>query len=505
MDSFKVYLPSNACPNIFPQNTATDYRTHFEKGIDLDGQWEVGVESICYSSHINDDKEKAQLQLFIKWKESVPTNNLYPFSFITTEKNEWRGFEGISPKRFEKDATQIESVISTLNDMNLQMMTPQKFELSGNIFVFDLSEDGYVRYFTSDYNFTLQLTNRLAQLLGFGYQTVLNVYTTYTAKQKPSTSKVPLSESDYLLRYMDTTCQKRDQRISLKASGQSVDGKEESFLTLWKQLVTSKTGVQAEFKSGKLILHNFRKDIGITFSYQFSRTFSMREPFFGKGSRWASKASALNSDCTAEDWYIDVYNTKLDMSSITKHEEIDLNLYPWRCKSMRQLFYILNSQVQNLLKDKLKEHYDEKKHHFQLSLQASDHAKLELGPWLEWCHFSKKLSFLLGFPNIAIKDVETLGRREVDSLDNHSRQLHLLSNVIKPTAYGRQQRQILCDFLHERSTLPIVEKRFNPISYHPVSRNQIDMIHMQITDDDYNPICIQNSSTIVTLYFRKMK
>ena len=79
---------------------------------------------------------------------------------------------------------------------------------------------------------------------------------------------------------------------------------------------------------------------------------------------------------------------------------------------------------------------------------------------------SVKTIFCLELSKFVIKGAETLGQREVDSLDNHSRQLHLLSNVIKPTAYGKQQRQILCDFLHERNTLPIVEKRFNPISYH---------------------------------------
>ena len=95
--------------------------------------------------------------------------------------------------------------------------------------------------------------------------------------------------------------------------------------------------------------------------------------------------------------------------------------------------------------------------------------------------------------------------REVDSLANHSRQLHVLSNVSKPTAYGNHQRQILSEFLHKQQTLPMIEKRFNPIRYHPVARNNIDMIHVQVTDDDYRPISIQNAATIVTLYFRQIK
>ena len=51
MDAFKVYLPSNACPTLFPDNTATNYRTRFDKPIALDGAWEVGVGSTVFPNH----------------------------------------------------------------------------------------------------------------------------------------------------------------------------------------------------------------------------------------------------------------------------------------------------------------------------------------------------------------------------------------------------------------------------------------------------------------------
>ena len=40
-------------------------------------------------------------------------------------------------------------------------------------------------------------------------------------------------------------------------------------------------------------------------------------------------------------------------------------------------------------KSSWKDHYDEKKHLFQITLQPNDYGKLEFGPWLSWCHFSK--------------------------------------------------------------------------------------------------------------------
>ena len=50
---------------------------------------------------------------------------------------------------------------------------------------------------------------------------------------------------------------------------------------------------------------------------------------------------------------------------------------------------------------------------------------------------------------------------------------------------------------------PITEKRFDPISYEPVARSDIDMLHLQLADDSYKPISIQDATTIVTLYFHK--
>ena len=77
MDAFKVYLPSNACPVLFPDNTATDYRTRFDKAIDLSGSWEVGVGSIAYSSRINDEKERAQVQFNVTAPKEVTINSLH--------------------------------------------------------------------------------------------------------------------------------------------------------------------------------------------------------------------------------------------------------------------------------------------------------------------------------------------------------------------------------------------------------------------------------------------
>ena len=105
MKSFKVYLPSNACQAAFPRNKPTDYSTRFDNPIVLDGNWEVGVERIAYSSHINDEEEHADIRFKTTADKFIPVNDLYPYKFKISKKGEWLGFEGIVPSEFEKDAT----------------------------------------------------------------------------------------------------------------------------------------------------------------------------------------------------------------------------------------------------------------------------------------------------------------------------------------------------------------------------------------------------------------
>ena len=465
MAAFKIYLPSNACPVLFPQNTATDYRTRFDKPITLDGEWEVGAESISYSSHINDDKERAEVRLFGESTQDVPVNNLYKYQFLLSDDGKWKGYRGITPKLFfESNSSEVQGILNTLNAMNRQMLNPQKLSVNGHIFEFSLNKKNHVEYCGYDNGFTLQLTNSLARVLGFQYHTVLSGKQTIVAKEKPMTS-VPLKGDDYLLRYMNTVCQNMEDSITLKDWGKSFDGKQETFLKLWEEKITKVTDTRAEFSSsGKLILHNHSREFGLIFSEGFAKTFKMEEAFFGKGTRWANMKAALKSDHEDEDWCIDVYDLSLDVSFETKKFDHSMSFYPWRCESMKEVITLLNSQVESKLRDVLKDTYNEDEHRFQLSLKENDHAKLVLGTLIKWCHFSKNLSSLMGFPMDVNYEEETHGVREVDSLTNHSRQLHVLSNAIKPTAYGKHQRQILCDFLHQRSNLAIIEKRFDPIS-----------------------------------------
>ena len=506
MDTLKVYLPSNACPTLFPDNTASDYRTRFNKAIELDGRWEVGVGSIAYSSHINDEKERAQIIFTAFLRQVLPINTLYAYTYYTTAEGLWKGFDGVSSPRPEWDSSKIESVIDALNEVSVSMLKP-KDDYGGQMYGFSFylnKKTNRVEYDSYDPGIVLQLTSRLGYVLGFGYKTVFSGTKRIVAGSAPQTLKERMNEGDYLVGYMNTVTQQKKSRINIKRHGEPFKGGEAAFLALWKDKITSQVDIRAEFKKGKLVLHNYRRDVGMTFSPDFAATFAIYHPFFGRGSRWAEVKGDWSGDKSQEEWFIEIYTTELATTEVDKSIDVPTTFFPWRSKTIKGLLHKINIKAKHALQDALKGSYDSTRHRVHFSMNASsNHCRFTQGHAL-LTKISPNLLHLLGFSKEYLRNANVMGVREVDALSNHSRQLHLISNVIQPTAYGKHQRQILCDFLHTPTAEPIMEKRFDPINYHPVARNMIDMIHLQLTDEAYNPVSIEDVNTIVTLYFRKV-
>ena len=521
MESFKVYLPSNASHQLFPDNTPSKYRTRFDKPIDLNGEWEVGVESISYSSFINDEGERANVDLRVEAKHKVLLNNIHPYEFILTKDDKWKGFEGIRPTIFETDSTKLDEILYSLNAMNDDITKSGKqhknvVDFASNRFIglykyhldclfhFGLNEKKQVVYLCNEPGFSLTITARMADVLGFGYTVVFSGVHPVTASHKRiSGDDEKLTRENYHLRYLSSSVQVRRERIIFKDRKQTLEGKQESFLNTWNKIVRPRCDVRAEFKSGKLVLHNF-SNTGVIFSPDMANTFSHHCPFIGTGSRWAVGYPDWEEEHIDELWSLDIYSVDMQLTNKVVFHNLSVYVYPWRWRSMKEVMSVINSKVRTAVKRKLKNRYHEKMHSFELESMKNNFSKFTRGRGLI-PRFSKNLTHLLGLPDTTFEELQSFGVREMDTLANYSRQLHILSNVIKPTAYGKHQRQIFCDFLFKRSKELITETRFYPISFHPIIRNSIDMIEIQVTDEHYKPIQIKDSKTIVTLYFRKVK
>ena len=497
MDSFPVYLPSNACQQIYPNNTASDYQTHIDQTINLNGEWEVGVESICYSSHIDDESNRAQVLCDLEvWKQHS-VNDYIPYKFKLNQHGKWKGLAGIVPTQFEEDPNNTEGVMKTLNNMNSQIFKEKK---TG----FTFKNDVYTK--PSELNdFALRLSPRLAQVLGYPNNVLSGKGDVLAFKQYRKVGEKKLRAKDYLLKYFSPDVQQRVKRFELLAKNYYFDGKESTFLKLWSEKIKGVQDVVIRFSNHKLIIDNYRSDFVILFSPELRKAVGHELPIIGRGTTWASRKVNFLEGAIAESWYVEIFSTDLKfLTSEVEEYRLTLDIYPWQNETMEKAMEGINQEVKNAVQKKLNTLYDVRHHHFYLSLTKSGFSKLVLGKWMK-IHFSKNLAHLFAMSNTALQHPEVRSMRRVGTFKNRERQLFLLSNIAKTTAYGKQHVQILQNFLHKPKEKAFIEKRFEPIMYVPLLHNSIDKIHLQLTTEDDEPINITDSKTLVCLIFRKVR
>lgn len=484
MTSFKLYLPSNACPNVYPNNTPTDFRTVFDKPIELDGQWEVGLESICYSSNIHDESEDAHMSLHVGKVTRPLLNNEYAFRYRVNVDETWPGFTGVQPTTFESDPKKLDSVLNTLNSLNDVILT------SGKAFHFRRNAVGDAFFVPYDEYLFLRLSPYLTKLLGYRSETTLGGHTK-NGGNRPTDDLRPLTQKDYHVYYLHTVLQ-RQKTFTLKDRGIPYDGKRETINALWKKNIPN--DIDSQFDS---------KQIAVELSTDLWRTFRQPRFAFGAVDGNAENIITISHNATHELWYLDVYTTEMIRRRHYDYTTIPLTIMPWKSNTIRELLHVITLTVARTLKRALKKSYHSKRHEFSLKLQPSQHVTLTLGKRLE-VEFSINLTHLLGLPQERLKRSQTNAVREVDALFNRSRQLHLLTNIVQPTAIGNKQVKILRDFVHISTKDPLSVRHFDTVSYVPVIVNRIDNIHMQLTNDMFDSVMMKDIKTLVTLYFRKI-
>ena len=208
MDSFKVYLPSNACYDIYPSNSPTSYKTRFDRAIDLAGEWEVGVESVFYDPNFDYTNDKAEISVDVSLMEKYPANDTNDYKFLLNEEGKWKGLSGITPSQFEEDPNKIADVVKTLNSLNVAVLKRKR--------AFTFSKDSLVTNYVR--NLYMKITARLAEVLGYRGSLVFNGeddVLLYDKNRRPRNEK--LEADDYLLKYFYADAQRKEARIELKA------------------------------------------------------------------------------------------------------------------------------------------------------------------------------------------------------------------------------------------------------------------------------------------------
>ena len=76
-EDFHVHLISNVAPDVFPENTPSEFSTPLANEIDLsEGNWEVAVRQIMYPTHISTTSPKDKIFIF---EYQLEHRNLLPY------------------------------------------------------------------------------------------------------------------------------------------------------------------------------------------------------------------------------------------------------------------------------------------------------------------------------------------------------------------------------------------------------------------------------------------
>ena len=511
MEAFKVYLPSNACTDLYPNNSPSNYRTQFDKAIDLDGDWEVGVESVMYSPFLDDKLMKSVIEVTTTTRLGQYVNRLYSHEYHLNSDDEWPGFDGVMPENYETDKRKVTSILSTLNGM-VSLILKESIVSSIPLFQFRLNESGQVEYFCSDSSFTLLITANLAKVLGFDYETVLPSNQHFTAKYKRKISDLPLTKADYCLKYFNSTVQEEVFRVFLDHTdfqgNNSVEEKEKKFIEMWQRKVESLSNMSCRFYKHQLIVANHGKK-AIILSPHLSRTFDLHSyPIFGKeNERWSGGGAIYDRIATNDVWYVDIYSTKMEMSFIDREFTITADVYPWQYKTKEKVLMYLNKTMTHEIQNALGEDYKVRDHLFDFNLDLLYICHLKLGRRVHVKAMSDNLLSMLALPSFPWQEgTEVKGTKQMSHVFNRSRQLYLLSDVVQTTKHGNNAVTILQDFLHYADKdKPIVRRSFFPINYVRLRKTHLDNILLRLVDEQFDDVKIRDSKTLVTLYFRKVQ
>ena len=607
-NSFPLYLSSNACPLIYPKNTASNFRTRLNKPIQLTGKWEVGLKNISYSAQIEDKTETASVELVVTCYKDLSVNKIYDYEFKTT-KNRWIGFHGVRPKMFEKDIGRVLKILDTLNEMNALIIKnadkKQLFHFSTTV------KDGqtYVVFRNTDPSFVLKITSRMSTVLGFNGRTQFEGLDMVIATKPPAAHAIiektesklksiavtaasssgnlippqitveifPRSDSatprtkrglvtatletqnqtkrvlthaggvgvsrqdvserqsaddtaqsaskedgiltadDYELLYLSSNVQNRQKHIVFKPPGVDI-GLLPGSIRAEEEVVNWITGlakIEANIENDKIVINNPAKNIALEFSSDFMKSVveidenekQLWKPYcpcviFPEskliiGTRHLKKNSHISNN-----WFVNVYNTNLDLTKRPVVQRMIVAVNPWLEKNVSAAMSHINQKVKEAVAGTLNVDYQPKEHSFTLSLISRTRAKLEHGENI-LPKFSKNLAYLFAFPEEPLRELSTIGEREVDVLENRRRQLYILSNIIPVTSYGERQHHILSDFLHKGGNSKIIDKNFRPVIYHEMNNTNLNDIHIEIVTDSFNAISMKESDTILTLHFRR--
>ena len=493
MESFKLVLPSNASHDHFPNNTSSHYQTYLHEPIQLEGKWEVAVESIYYSANIENEHEKASLTFTIMDEENLLVNDIYSWQFKLSSDKTWFGYKGV-------EIPMSNTTFTLVNDLNSSHIL-NKAERP--LFQFLCDWQGRVTYRCSSPNFSLEIHPYIAKALGFDRHKVTFTGTgPYTGKNIMLNEKLDLDARKRRIHFFHSQLVRREQRITLKYPGEECNAAK--LLALWNERIKPQIQSILEFsKYNKVILHLLVSDKALVFSPELAKAIDHYEPLIRRQTRWAHHVYKATAKMKEEHWYVDVYNTQMEttVAKRTRHETFEY--HPGLFPTVEQMITFLNESIISMLKAKLKDRYNVEKHTFTLAT-SGQRVTLNLGSWLQ-LSCTPNVTQMLGFDERKFSDGSYVSSSTPYNASNRVQRVLLMTNIIESISYGNQRLRVLQDFVHNVKGPSIIEKRFQPLSFLPVIRNYIDNISIQLVNEAQQQITAKDVKTVVVLHFQRLK
>lgn len=504
MDSFKLYLPSNVSPNYFPNNTASDYDTHLQDPIRLEGAWEVGAESIAYSSMIGDREEKATVTMNVKKKVSKFVNDVYKPSFVLNEDNTWKGFQKIRVP-IPAETLSKEQLMNSLNACN-GLILKDKDEKVFEFYLEHRPSQPYPNVVCEIYHddFILVISPETAKMLGYVH------IQTFWGKGKHSSHQLmqwmqhphPRKFSQFYISYINTNVIKFEKRIIIKAKGKLYN--QVTFLKIWNDAFKPYQ-LSAEWTkdpSPELILRNHTAKYVFILSRQLRYASQHMNPIFNRKTHWGWRQFRAEDEKNQE-WYVNVYSSKLETTLVNEYVSIPFELQPRLYTVIETMDLIRNFFHDKALPSTLGDELDSA-HTFDM-LMYGNHLLMRFGKWINMT-WSENLSFLFGFDQCEFKEGSHLSSTIPATLDQREQHMFIMADFIAPVSYGNVKYPILQDFIHNpKDNEKIIEKRFQPISYVPITRNYISNMKIRLVNKLFHPVTMKDVKTLLILHFRKIK
>ena len=505
-DTFHVYLPSNASMDLFPNNRPGNYQVQMKTPIVLQqsGEWEVGVENICYHSAIDNKNEPEQIELTARTSDTVAINDIFNYPYVLTKDGKWNyDWIPLSAAKYygDSDMGKICASLNTGNNIIMKDKTKKVYEF----YVKRWSNTDYYAFRSFSSGLTIRLDGTLSRHLGFDYDHHIFEDQTADVVKVDATGKI--DKSNYKIKIFDANVVKRNARITLKTKSEkplNLDG----LVKRWNETIGKIYGELASSKSHKFIIAKKNAKLTLYFSPSICRVIKRYAPLIGVGSFWGSNAYSLPSRAANDVWYVDIYgdDVKDNLHTYQYHNNFLFTVTPRQYTTVSEFIAWLNPHLEKVCRIWLRGgKYNKELHEIKFSIDKQ-RTILTLGTAIK-CFISKNLMRLFGFTTQVLTDSKTISTEAPMTLDRREQHLFIQSDtLIKAISYGNTKEFIMRDFIHNKdSSYGIVEKLFEPILFHPVMKQYISDIHIKITNGLRECIHLEDTKTLVTLVFRRRK